>query len=95
MTKRRAIVKRVNARLGEEDAKKLAYLTERDGRTVSEVLRLALQRYYDQERTAEGSPWKLLEQTGFIGSAEGPGDLSVNYKQYLWGGPKSKHGRRR
>jgi hypothetical protein len=90
MTKRRAIVKRVNARLGAEDAKKLAYLTEREGQTVSEVLRLALQRYYDEAKAGEGSALKILERTGFIGSASGPGDLSTNHKQYLWGGPKSK-----
>lgn len=39
-----------------------------------------------------GAKMKALLESDFIGCAEGPEDLSENYKDYLYNGLKEKHG---
>jgi hypothetical protein len=35
------------------------------------------------ERPNEGTPYEILQESGFIGCAEGPSDLAANHKAYL------------
>lgn len=74
---------RVNARLEPAVAKKLAYLKSKRGETISTILKRAVEAYYEKEVTSSTTPLALLEQTGFVGCAAGPIDLSTNYKQAL------------
>jgi len=72
---------RINARLGEELARKLDYLAERTQQSASDVLRESIAAYY---REVEESPVRardLLEE--FVGSVDGPADLSSKYKEEL------------
>jgi hypothetical protein len=73
---------RINARLTGGDAALLRELLDRSGGlSVSEVLRAALREYHRAHVRPQGNPLELL--AGYIGSVEGPQDLSVNYKSYL------------
>jgi hypothetical protein len=53
-----------------------------------------------ESKTAQGSeqatssPYEVLKESGFIGCAEDPSDLSANHKKYLEEGWKEKHDHR-
>lgn len=72
---------RINARLTGEDAARFQELLERSGRSASDLLRDALRAYHSARMGPRRSPLELL--ASYIGAAEGPEDLSVNYKSYL------------
>lgn len=85
---------RVNARLSEEDAKKLDYLVKTERKSVTEIVRLSIHRYYEQARASHSAASGMLERSGFIGCAEGERDLSGTYKQRLSKSLRAKHGYR-
>lgn len=87
-------ITRVNARLPQDDAKKLAYLSKAERKSVSEIIRVAIQRYYDQKKSNEAAATGMLFRTGFVGCGEAEPDLSKNYKQYLTESLLRKHGPR-
>ena len=93
MTKSSRIT-RINARLPEDDAKKLAYLVRTERKSVSEIIRTAIQRYYSETKSAEAAAAGMLFKTGFVGCAEGDGDLSTTYKRYIVDYLRKKHGNR-
>jgi metal-responsive CopG/Arc/MetJ family transcriptional regulator len=93
MTKSSRIT-RVNARLPEDDAKKLAYLAKAERKSVSEIIRAAIQRYYSEAKSAEAAAAGILRRIGFIGCVEGDGDLSVTYKKHVDAYLRRKHGYR-
>ena len=72
---------RINARLTGTDAQRLQDLLQRSGGSVSDVLRDALREYHALHLRPQHDPMQLL--AGYIGSGEGPEDLSANYKHYL------------
>ena len=72
---------RINARLTGTDAQRLQDLLQRSGGSVSDVLRDALREYHALHLRPQRDPMQLL--AGYIGSGEGPEDLSTNYKHYL------------
>jgi hypothetical protein len=74
---------RINARIEPPLAKKLAYLRAKHGETTSAVLKRAIEAYYQQQAEASASPLEALAQSGFVGCAEGPPDLSVRVKRDL------------
>jgi len=74
---------RINARIEPPLAKKLAYLKAKSGDTTSGVLKRAIEAYYAQEAEGTSSPLKALTESGFVGCAEGPVNLSVNTKREL------------
>ena len=84
---------RVNARLDEDTSQKLSYLERETGWGVSEIIRKAIQIYHRDFRREKVEPKTALERSGFIACADGPRDLSVNYKSGLLG-LESKHGHR-
>ncbi|MBL8515046.1 MAG: CopG family transcriptional regulator [Betaproteobacteria bacterium] len=88
-----AAVYRVNARLDNVQAGKLAFLAEATGLSASDVMREAVDRFYMQVKQEKGSKRPILDS--LIGKFEGgPPDLSTNYKQYLTESLMKKHGYR-
>jgi hypothetical protein len=86
---------RVNARLDSDRASKFNYIRQRTNQGTSEIMKVAINLYYErlrQETTVK--PLQLLQQAGLIGCAEGEPDLSVNYKQYLTESLNEKYGHR-
>ena len=74
---------RINARLSIESARKVAYLERREGASTTEVVREAIDRFYAAVVDESESPALLLARAGFIGCADGPADLSRDYKAEL------------
>ena len=74
---------RVNARLSPEVARKVTYLETLTNMSTTLVLRESIERYYDAVTREAGTPAEIFAQTGFIGCADGPADLSSSYKEHL------------
>jgi ribbon-helix-helix protein len=82
---------RITARLDENYEQKLKAIQQKTHLNTTEIIKQALDLMYEK---TELSGWeknqKLIELLAGIG--EGPEDLSVNYKEYLFEGLKEKHG---
>jgi hypothetical protein len=74
---------RINARLDNPHASKLAYIRQQTHQGVTEVIKIAIDIYYEQLRQECQNPLALFTQTGFIGCGESDADLSANYKSIL------------
>jgi len=85
---------RINARLDEDHSEKLRFLTHATKGTVSDVLKRAIDLYYARTRSEAGSALSILQESGFIGAAEGEEGLSENYKNALDGLLEQKHDHR-
>ncbi|BAZ65392.1 hypothetical protein NIES4106_01300 [Fischerella sp. NIES-4106] len=84
---------RINARLDEEHANKLTYIQQQTHQAVTDVIKFAIDLYYEQlQHQQQKNPLELLTQTGFIGCGEADANLSVNYKSILKDGFKAKYG---
>jgi hypothetical protein len=73
---------RLNARIDPSLARKVATLRRATKQTTTEVVRTALERYFEAI-TREASPYERLSESGFVGCADGPADLSATYKDQL------------
>lgn len=77
----------ITADLDAQHLEKLKELLLR--KTPSELITLAIDEIYKLRKVFEPElnegqqAYQLMEQSGFIGSFEGNGDLSENYKSYL------------
>jgi predicted transcriptional regulator len=71
---------RINARLDPDLARKLEALTKRTGQSTTDILKASLEAYYVAV-TREGKPAALLAD--FVASADGPRNLSEDYKDEL------------
>ncbi len=80
---------RINARLDEEYAHKLTYIQKQTNQPVTDVIKSAIDLYYQQLQ--QQKPLDLLTQTGFIGCGEADPNLSVNYKSNLRNNLKDKY----
>lgn len=85
---------RVNARLDEAHAAKLDYLKRATGLAVSDIVKRGIDLAYEEAKHATSSPLDVLTEAGFVGSAEGPADLSERYKEELAELLSAKHGHR-
>jgi hypothetical protein len=74
---------RLNARLDEGLAKKVEFLKRKTSSTTTEVLRRAIEHYYASTASGSRDGAKILQETGLIGCAAGPTDLSTRYKEDL------------
>lgn len=74
---------RINARLDEETAQDLEFLKEFTQLNNSQALKAAIRFYADHLRSEVRRSKQALINSGFVGSFEGPEDLSANYKQQL------------
>ena len=82
---------RINARLDEEYADKLAYIQQQTNQAVTDVIKSAIELYYQQLQQKQKNALLMLTQTGFIGCGHTDSDLSVNYKLILRDGLKAKY----
>jgi predicted transcriptional regulator len=85
---------RLNARLPEELARKLEALERATGQTTSNVVRAALERYFDQVCGPSRSARDAIRESGLVGCGEAEVDLSTTYKSRLHEGLGRKHGHR-
>lgn len=83
---------RINARIEEEQAKKLESLKQTEHMTTTQVVKQALDYYFEHKKLKHKSGIQQLLDSNFIGCAEGPEDLSENYKEYLAQSLEQKHG---
>jgi hypothetical protein len=60
--------------------------------TLSDILKNAVNSYYELIRVSPADKLKAFEEAGFIGCGEGDADLSVNYKNDLRELMEQKHG---
>jgi competence protein ComGC len=82
---------RINARLDEEYADKLAYIQQQTNQAVTDVIKSAIELYYQQLQQEQKNALSMLVQTGFIGCGQADPDLSVNYKSILRDGLEAKY----
>jgi hypothetical protein len=90
----RGEVMRINARLDERSEKNLEFIKEVTGENITWIIKDLLEERARQlrQKNKPGSKFKALLESDFVGCAEGPEDLSVNYKEYIYQGLKEKHG---
>ena len=85
---------RINARLDDARAAKLRQLQSSLRIGASEVVKRALDLLHKEQCEGQGAKTKALLASDFVGCAEGPDDLSSNYKQHLAQALEDKHGPR-
>jgi hypothetical protein len=85
---------RINARLDERSEENLEFIKQVTGENVTRIIKDLLEERARQlrQKNKPGSKFKALLESDFVGCAEGPEDLSTNYKEYIYQGLKEKHG---
>ena len=84
---------RINARLDEEAAEQITYLTRATGQDVSHVVRDSIACYHAQVKAQQGGPRRLVSLIGKGDS--GRSDIAGNLKQHLGESLDTKHARAR
>ena len=74
------MTRRINARLDDDLARKVDALRKRTGQSTTDILRASLESYYVTV-TRDAGPAAGL--AAFVGCADGPADLSEDYKSKL------------
>jgi hypothetical protein len=74
---------RINARLDDELARRVAAVQERTKRPLTDIVKDALARYCATELDEEPRPYDAFVAAGFVGCGRGPADLSTRYKDDL------------
>jgi len=75
------MAKRINARIDDELAEKLAEVERLTGHGTSKIIKLALDAYIERLRATTAAP--KLGLADFVGCADGDIDLSARYKEAL------------
>ena len=73
----------INTNLDDIIAEKIDYLVKTTQLTLADILKNAVNLYYEITRTSPADKLKAFEESGFIGCGEGDAHLSVNYKHDL------------
>lgn len=73
---------RINARIDEKQVKQLEHIKQREQITTTQVVKRALDLYFQQHKVKKRLKIEQLLSSEFVGCAEGPADLSDNYKQF-------------
>ena len=82
---------RITARIDESYEQKLKTIQQITHLNTTEIIKQALDLLYEKtELSGKEKNQRLLHM--LAGTAEGPEDLSENYKEYLYKGLKGKHG---
>lgn len=74
---------RINARLDESRSRKLEYLARATRQGTTEIVKQAIDVYYEQMTTRRGKPAEILAAVGFVGCGEASPDLATDYKAEL------------
>jgi hypothetical protein len=85
---------RINARPDEDRSRKLAFPRKVTGRTLSEVIKNAIDTYYREIKREQTRARGVFEKQGLVGCGEAEADLSSDYKSDLNGILDLKHGHR-
>ncbi len=85
---------RVNARLDQDHSQKLAALVQMTELKISEIIKRAIDVYYDQIKGQRSSPAEVLTASGFVGFAKAAPNLSETYKDRLTASLAAKHDHR-
>jgi hypothetical protein len=85
---------RINARLDDDHSRKLKFLRRATGAGISDVVKQAIDLYYERLRQTSEKPGEALAKAGFVGCGEGPADLSDIYKDVLQAELPGKYGHR-
>ena len=75
--------RRINARLTAAVAGKVAAMRSRTGKSTTQIVVEALDRYHAELDRQGQSAAEILERAGFIGCASGPRDLARRYKAHF------------
>jgi len=73
----------ISTNLDDSLAEKIDYLLKTTQLTLSDILKNAVNSYYELTRVSPTDKLKAFEEFGFIGCGEGDAHLSVNYKNDL------------
>lgn len=73
---------------------KLEYLKRATRLGVSDIVKRGIDLVYEDVRKEARDPVQVLTESGFIGSGEGPVELSERYKKELLDLLATKHGNR-
>lgn len=82
---------KISVRLDAERSRKLDVLMRTTDQGMSEVIKMALDHYYDDARTDRRPAAEILRATGFVASGEAAPDLSESYKDELTRSLADKH----
>ena len=74
---------RINARIEEEQAQKLEWIKQSEHLTTTQIVKQALDYYFEHKKLKHKSGLQQLLEIDLIGCCDGPEDLSENYKEYL------------
>jgi predicted transcriptional regulator len=77
------VMSRITARLEPEYMQKLEVLKNQQHKSITQVLKQAIDEYYANHVSASAIQREALLSGGFIGCAEGGEDLSESYKKHL------------
>lgn len=83
---------KISARLDAERSRKLDVLMRTTHQGVSEVIKMALDLYYDRTRAGRRPAAEILRAAGFVASGEAAPQLSETYKDKLTRSLTEKHG---
>ena len=72
---------RINARIDEKQLQQLEQIKKQEQITTTQVVKRALDHYFQHQKSKKQLKIEKLLISDFIGCAEGPADLSDNYKQ--------------
>ncbi len=82
---------RINARIDDHYKQKFKAIQQATDLNTTEIIKQALDLLYEKTAlSGKEKNRKLIEM--LAGTAKGPEDLSVNYKEYLYQGWKEKYG---
>lgn len=77
----------ITAEIDTQHVDKLQQLEKLLSKNTSELITLAIDEIYSQQKSTElnkgQKAYQIMQQSGFIGSIEGDGNLSENYKEEL------------
>jgi hypothetical protein len=73
----------IKTQITEAEANKIAFIQQKTNKDISEILKLAINLYYNHLQTPLEPSLQILEQSGFIGCCSVESDLSTTYKSVL------------
>ena len=73
----------INTKLTEAEANKIAFIQQQTQQDIGEILRSAIDIYYQNLQASQKTPLQILEETGFIGCCSVEKNLSTTYKTVL------------
>lgn len=85
---------RINARLDESRSQKLEFLSRATHLSTSDIVKQAIDVYYEQVRNGRPAPADVLADAGFIGCGDASPDLSGSYKEVVRSLVAAKHDHR-